>query len=146
MSQRAAERLFIYCQRWKRVREAEERLLIVIYWFLVGVSCHAKKRGEEERLFIVRFFCLVSGFDWNLVFKWDYMTSEERNRRVSDPISPIRSAGPVISTLGLNWIYFICHSTLTTKQLGVWPHFPHQVSWSSHFYSRFKFISYVTIH
>ncbi|KAK7506882.1 hypothetical protein BaRGS_00001733 [Batillaria attramentaria] len=34
---------------------------------------------------------LKGGFDWNLVFKWDYMTSEERNRRVSDPISPIRT-------------------------------------------------------
>lgn len=34
---------------------------------------------------------LRGGFDWNLVFKWDYMTSEERNRRLSDPISPIRT-------------------------------------------------------
>ncbi|KAK7104931.1 polypeptide N-acetylgalactosaminyltransferase-like [Littorina saxatilis] len=34
---------------------------------------------------------LKGGFDWNLVFKWDYMTAEERNRRVSDPISPIRT-------------------------------------------------------
>ncbi|XP_076464245.1 polypeptide N-acetylgalactosaminyltransferase-like isoform X2 [Babylonia areolata] len=34
---------------------------------------------------------LKGGFDWNLVFKWDYMKAEERNRRASDPISPIRT-------------------------------------------------------
>ena len=30
------------------------------------------------------------GFDWNLVFKWDFMTSEEVSRRRSNPIAPIR--------------------------------------------------------
>ncbi|XP_012939723.1 polypeptide N-acetylgalactosaminyltransferase 2 [Aplysia californica] len=34
---------------------------------------------------------LKGGFDWNLVFKWDYMTAEERNRRRQDPISPIKT-------------------------------------------------------
>ncbi|KAK6181582.1 hypothetical protein SNE40_009408 [Patella caerulea] len=34
---------------------------------------------------------LKGGFDWNLVFKWDYMTSEERNKRSSNPVSPIRT-------------------------------------------------------
>lgn len=34
---------------------------------------------------------LKGGFEWNLVFKWDYMTTEERNKRLSDPISPIRT-------------------------------------------------------
>ncbi|KAL5007941.1 hypothetical protein ScPMuIL_013522 [Solemya velum] len=34
---------------------------------------------------------LKGGFDWNLVFKWDYMTAEERNKRASDPIQPIRT-------------------------------------------------------
>ena len=31
-----------------------------------------------------------SGFDWNLVFKWDYMTSEEVAQRKSNPIQPIK--------------------------------------------------------
>lgn len=45
---------------------------------------------------LVKIMCLLivlwcdSGFDWNLIFKWDYMTSEERNQRMSNPISPIR--------------------------------------------------------
>jgi polypeptide N-acetylgalactosaminyltransferase len=34
---------------------------------------------------------LKGGFDWNLVFKWDYMSSEERNRRRENPISPIKT-------------------------------------------------------
>ncbi|CAL1540950.1 unnamed protein product [Lymnaea stagnalis] len=34
---------------------------------------------------------LKGGFDWNLVFKWDYMTPEERNRQKENPIAPIRT-------------------------------------------------------
>nr|XP_022329155.1 polypeptide N-acetylgalactosaminyltransferase 2-like isoform X2 [Crassostrea virginica] len=34
---------------------------------------------------------LKGGFDWNLVFKWDYMTPEERNKRAGNPIQPIRT-------------------------------------------------------
>ncbi|KAI8478844.1 Polypeptide N-acetylgalactosaminyltransferase 2 [Branchiostoma belcheri] len=34
---------------------------------------------------------LRGGFDWNLVFKWDYMTANQRNARRSDPIAPIRT-------------------------------------------------------
>ena len=33
---------------------------------------------------------LKGGFDWNLVFKWDYMTPAERNSRRNNPIAPIR--------------------------------------------------------
>ncbi len=33
---------------------------------------------------------LRGGFDWNLVFKWEYMTKEERQRRTS-PTDPIRT-------------------------------------------------------
>ncbi|KAL3873200.1 hypothetical protein ACJMK2_036345 [Sinanodonta woodiana] len=34
---------------------------------------------------------LKGGFGWNLVFKWDYMTSEERNERMNNQIGPIRT-------------------------------------------------------
>nr|XP_009861068.1 polypeptide N-acetylgalactosaminyltransferase 2 isoform X2 [Ciona intestinalis] len=32
---------------------------------------------------------LRGGFDWNLVFKWDYMSSEERRSRAGNPTAPI---------------------------------------------------------
>lgn len=34
---------------------------------------------------------LRGGFDWNLVFKWEYLTAEQRTRRAKDPSMPIRS-------------------------------------------------------
>lgn len=34
---------------------------------------------------------LRGGFDWNLVFKWEYLTSEERQTRSKDPTMPIRT-------------------------------------------------------
>ncbi|XP_060605412.1 polypeptide N-acetylgalactosaminyltransferase-like isoform X2 [Ruditapes philippinarum] len=48
---------------------------------------------------------LKGGFDWNLVFKWDYMTSEERNKRASNVIAPIMT--PMIAgglfTIDKSW-------------------------------------------
>lgn len=48
---------------------------------------------------------LRGGFDWNLVFKWDYMTPEERNKRVNNPIAPIKT--PIIAgglfTIDKSW-------------------------------------------
>uniref|UniRef100_A0A3Q3STB5 Polypeptide N-acetylgalactosaminyltransferase n=1 Tax=Mastacembelus armatus TaxID=205130 RepID=A0A3Q3STB5_9TELE len=34
---------------------------------------------------------LKGGFDWNLVFKWDYMTLEQRRARQGNPIAPIKT-------------------------------------------------------
>uniref|UniRef100_A0A8C4WYK1 Polypeptide N-acetylgalactosaminyltransferase n=1 Tax=Eptatretus burgeri TaxID=7764 RepID=A0A8C4WYK1_EPTBU len=34
---------------------------------------------------------LKGGFDWNLVFKWDYLTPEQRQARHTTPITPIRT-------------------------------------------------------
>lgn len=33
---------------------------------------------------------LFLGFDWNLVFKWDYMTPEQRRARQGNPVAPIK--------------------------------------------------------
>lgn len=48
---------------------------------------------------------LKGGFDWNLVFKWDYMTADEKNRRRSNPIAPIKT--PMIAgglfTISKRW-------------------------------------------
>ncbi|OCT80006.1 hypothetical protein XELAEV_18026822mg [Xenopus laevis] len=34
---------------------------------------------------------LKGGFDWNLVFKWDYMTPEQRRGRQGNPVAPIKT-------------------------------------------------------
>ena len=34
---------------------------------------------------------LRGGFDWNLVFKWEYISKEERALRKTDPTQPIKS-------------------------------------------------------
>ncbi|XP_055340751.1 polypeptide N-acetylgalactosaminyltransferase 2-like [Paramacrobiotus metropolitanus] len=34
---------------------------------------------------------LRGGFDWNLVFKWEYLTAAEKEKRNGDPIAPIRT-------------------------------------------------------
>jgi polypeptide N-acetylgalactosaminyltransferase len=33
---------------------------------------------------------LRGGFDWNLVFKWEYLSNEVRSQRQKDPTLPIR--------------------------------------------------------
>lgn len=44
------------------------------------------------------------GFDWNLVFKWDYMTLEQRRARQGNPIAPIKY---VAHTLSQNCIKYV---------------------------------------
>ncbi|PIK36102.1 putative polypeptide N-acetylgalactosaminyltransferase 2, partial [Apostichopus japonicus] len=48
---------------------------------------------------------LKGGFDWNLVFKWDYMTADEKSKRRSNPIAPIKT--PMIAgglfTISKRW-------------------------------------------
>lgn len=33
---------------------------------------------------------LRGGFDWNLVFKWEFLPNREREKRYDNPIAPIR--------------------------------------------------------
>lgn len=35
---------------------------------------------------------LRGGFDWNLVFKWEFLPPEERSQRASNPTAPIKYA------------------------------------------------------
>lgn len=46
-----------------------------------------KIEGIDRKICLSLFFV---GFEWNLVFKWDYMTTEERNKRSDNPVAPIR--------------------------------------------------------
>ena len=41
--------------------------------------------------FILASADLRGGFDWNLVFKWEYISKEERALRKTDPTQPIKS-------------------------------------------------------
>lgn len=42
------------------------------------------------RLQSVYFLDLRGGFDWNLVFKWEYMSEGEKLARALNPVAPIR--------------------------------------------------------
>lgn len=62
---------------------------------------------------------LTGGFDWNLVFKWDYMTADERKIRRQDPTAPIRTpmiAGGLFS-IDKNWFW---KSGSYDEQMDVW--------------------------
>lgn len=62
---------------------------------------------------------LTGGFDWNLVFKWDYMTPEERKSRRNDPTAPIRTpmiAGGLFS-IDKDWFW---KSGSYDEQMDVW--------------------------
>ncbi len=39
---------------------------------------------------LCHYYSFFLGFDWNLVFKWDYMTGDEINKRKDNPIQPIK--------------------------------------------------------
>ena len=54
------------------------------------------KISKRYRRIQICILCLASadlrgGFDWNLVFKWEYISKEERALRKSDPTQPIKS-------------------------------------------------------
>ena len=64
-------------------------------WFSVNPSTYQgwKYQQQAARAYsILCFFSLLwpAGFDWNLVFKWDYMTPEQRRSRQGNPVAPIK--------------------------------------------------------
>lgn len=49
---------------------------------------------------------LRGGFDWNLVFKWEYLSSSERQMRLKDPASPIKTPMIAGGLFVINKAYF----------------------------------------
>ncbi|KAG8310122.1 Polypeptide N-acetylgalactosaminyltransferase 2 [Homalodisca vitripennis] len=49
---------------------------------------------------------LRGGFDWNLVFKWEYLTADQRTRRAKDPSMPIRTPMIAGGLFTINKQYF----------------------------------------
>lgn len=56
-------------------------------WFCLIL--HYYNMNNDHSLNILLCF-LLKGFDWNLVFKWDYMTPEQRRARQGNPVAPIK--------------------------------------------------------
>lgn len=56
-------------------------------WFCLVLSYY--NLNNHHSLNILLCF-LLKGFDWNLVFKWDYMTPEQRRARQGNPVAPIK--------------------------------------------------------
>nr|XP_033794304.1 polypeptide N-acetylgalactosaminyltransferase 2 isoform X2 [Geotrypetes seraphini] len=50
---------------------------------------------------------LKGGFDWNLVFKWDYMTPEQRRMRQGNPVAPIKTPMIAGGLFVMDKFYFI---------------------------------------
>jgi len=57
-----------------------------------------------------------AGFDWNLVFKWDFMTSEEISRRSSNMIAPIRLV--VVFVVNVVHLFFFVYFLDYVKKCG----------------------------
>lgn len=49
---------------------------------------------------------LRGGFDWNLVFKWEYLSPQERQARQKDPTTPIRTPMIAGGLFVINKAYF----------------------------------------
>lgn len=67
-------------------------------WFR-SILCYYNL-NDDHRLFnilLILYHFLLKGFDWNLVFKWDYMTPEQRRARQGNPVAPIKCVCPTFS-------------------------------------------------
>uniref|UniRef100_A0A182PTI8 Polypeptide N-acetylgalactosaminyltransferase n=1 Tax=Anopheles epiroticus TaxID=199890 RepID=A0A182PTI8_9DIPT len=62
---------------------------------------------------------LRGGFDWNLVFKWEYLSNAERKARQRDPTSPIRTPMIAGGLFVIDKAYFERLGTYDT-QMDIW--------------------------
>lgn len=71
--------------------EIEKRLDASLWW-CVNWSLDMKLNRLHPLVLLILYMlvCVFEGFDWNLVFKWDYMTLEQRRARQGNPIAPIK--------------------------------------------------------
>uniref|UniRef100_A0A2S2PRS7 Polypeptide N-acetylgalactosaminyltransferase n=1 Tax=Schizaphis graminum TaxID=13262 RepID=A0A2S2PRS7_SCHGA len=62
---------------------------------------------------------LRGGFDWNLVFKWEYLSKEVRSQRQKDPTLPIRTPMIAGGLFVMNKDYFVKLGTYD-KEMNIW--------------------------
>ncbi|GLH05581.1 Putative polypeptide N-acetylgalactosaminyltransferase 11, partial [Gryllus bimaculatus] len=67
--------------RWERVAEDKTRVVCPVIDVI----------SMDTFEYIGASTDLRGGFDWNLVFKWEYLSPEERVQRKKDPTAPIRT-------------------------------------------------------
>lgn len=67
-------------------------------WF-GSILCYYNLNDDHRLLniLLILYHFLLKGFDWNLVFKWDYMTPEQRRARQGNPVAPIKCVCPTFS-------------------------------------------------
>lgn len=84
-----------YCYNSLVVCYSEQSLSLFISEFPYLTHSRARALNLHLKLDLKNFIPnvmsnLYPGFDWNLVFKWDYMTLEQRRARQGNPIAPIK--------------------------------------------------------
>ena len=63
------------------------------------IGASADLRGGSIRLhFLPKLTFVVPGFDWNLVFKWEYLSDQERKERRVDPTQVSSKSDPSINS------------------------------------------------
>uniref|UniRef100_A0A8B9LLW8 Polypeptide N-acetylgalactosaminyltransferase n=1 Tax=Astyanax mexicanus TaxID=7994 RepID=A0A8B9LLW8_ASTMX len=72
-----------------RVRGADAATANVLTF--LDSHCECNEHWLEPLLERVAEVIFTPRFDWNLVFKWDYMTLEQRRARQGNPIAPIKT-------------------------------------------------------
>uniref|UniRef100_A0A8I6A5D7 Polypeptide N-acetylgalactosaminyltransferase n=1 Tax=Rattus norvegicus TaxID=10116 RepID=A0A8I6A5D7_RAT len=80
-----------------RVRGADAAQAKVLTFLDSHCECNERwlepllERVAERLFLLIEVLFWAAGFDWNLVFKWDYMTPEQRRSRQGNPVAPIKT-------------------------------------------------------